>query len=79
MSATFGQPGCITPASFQDLHIAMKIEGLLLLQEMGLTRKQMREASGMSEDKIRDCLNTIFSPFKIDGMRPNDAASEAAQ
>lgn len=52
---TFGQPGSITPASFRpDLHPASIIEGLALLREMGLSRKQIRDASGYSDRAIRE-------------------------
>ncbi|MEN5300175.1 hypothetical protein ABE530_17805 [Brucella sp. TWI559] len=51
---TFGQPGSITPASFRpDLHPATILEGLSLLREMGLSRKHIREASGLSDKAVR--------------------------
>ncbi|MEN5299929.1 hypothetical protein ABE530_16485 [Brucella sp. TWI559] len=63
---TFGQPGSITPASFRtDLHPATIIEGLALLREMGLTRKQMREASGYSERTIRRHLATPAAQIRL--------------
>ena len=63
---TFGQPGSITPASFRpDLHPATVIEGLSLLQEMGLSRKQMREASGLSERAIRAHLSTQSGQIRL--------------
>ena len=63
---TFGQPGSITPASFRtDLHPATIIEGLALLREMGLTRKQMREASGFSERTIRRHLTTPATQIRL--------------
>lgn len=69
---TFGQPGSITPASFRpDLHPATVIEGLALLQEMGLTRKQMREASGFSERTIRRHLTTSTAQIRLPDGRAN--------
>lgn len=63
---TFGQPGSITPASFRpDLHPATVIEGLSLLQEMGLSRRQMREASGLSERAIRAHLSTPSGQIRL--------------
>lgn len=64
---TFGQPGSITPASFTlELPTQMVIEGLMLLREMGMTRRQMVMATGMSEYKIRSYFNTICRTWSID-------------
>lgn len=63
---TFGQPGSITPASFRpDLHLTMINEGLLLLREMGLNRKEMSTASGLSVRTISGTLNLAQKPFAI--------------
>ncbi|MEN5279416.1 hypothetical protein ABE527_21120 [Brucella sp. TWI432] len=78
---TFGQPGSITPASFNpELPTAMIIEGLLLLREMGLTRRQMVKATGMSEYKIRSYFNTTCSQWKLDdywGVKGRDQVGGA--
>lgn len=64
---TFGQPGSITPASFTpELPTAMVIEGLMLLREMGMTRRQIVKATGMSEAVIRSHFNTQCSRWKLD-------------
>lgn len=63
---TFGKPGSITPDSFRpDLHPATVVEGLALLREMGLTRKQMREASGLSESSIRRYFTTPTAQIRL--------------
>ena len=63
---TFGKPGSITPDSFRpDLHPATVVEGLALLREMDLTRKQMREASGLSESSIRRYLATPTAQIRL--------------
>lgn len=63
---TFGKPGSITPDSFRpDLHPASVVEGLALLREMGLSRKQMREASGLSDRALRTHLNTPCGQIRL--------------
>lgn len=74
---TFGQPGSITPASFRtDLHPATVIEGLALLREMGLTRKQMREASGFSERALRKHINTPVVKIRLPDGRTTQTGDE---
>ncbi|HHV66140.1 MAG TPA: hypothetical protein GXX48_00620 [Ochrobactrum intermedium] len=73
---TFGKPGSITPESFTpDLPPIMVIEGLTLLREMGMTRRQMVKATGMSEEAIRSHFNTQYSQWKLDdcwGVKGSD-------
>lgn len=77
---TFGQPGSITPASFRtDLRLATIIEGLALLREMGLTRKQMREASGFSERTLRRYLAMPIAQIRLPDGRTTQIDGEAAQ
>lgn len=78
---TFGQPGSITPASFRPgLPTAMIIEGLMLLREMGMTRRQMAIATGMSEEEICSHFNAQRSPWKLDdcwGVKGRDQVGAA--
>lgn len=63
---TFGQPGSITPASFTpNLHPATVVEGLALLREMGLTRRQMSNVSGFSERAISRHLTTPTPQIRL--------------
>lgn len=69
---TFGKPGSITPASFRPgLHLASIVEGLALLREMGLNRKQMRDASGYSDRAIREHLSAPCTQIRIPDGRTN--------
>lgn len=64
---TFGKRGSITPASFRpDLPPAVIVEGLALLREMGLTRKQISTDSGMSQAAVSRHFNTIAKPFCLE-------------
>lgn len=75
---TFGQPGSITPASFQpDLHPATIVEGLSLLREMGLSRKQIREASGLSDKAVRNYFVTPQDQIRLpDGRATTDEVDQ---
>lgn len=61
---TFGQPHSITPASFINLNNNMKMEGILLLKEMGMKMRQVQHASGLSTTQIKECLRTP-NPMKL--------------
>ncbi|GAA5542443.1 hypothetical protein [Brucella sp. NBRC 113783] len=80
---TFGQPGSITPASFPpELPTVMVIEGLLLLREMGMPRRQMAKASGMSEQQIQSYLKMTCNRWRLDdcwGVMGREQVGAAAQ
>lgn len=60
----FGMRGSVTAETMRGLPKAMQVEGILLLQEMGLTSAEVATQSGMSAVKRQELLQTL-RPFKV--------------
>ncbi|CAM5576294.1 hypothetical protein MAUB1S_09689 [Mycolicibacterium aubagnense] len=55
----FGMPGSVTSDVIRNLPKAMQVEGILLLEEMGLTSVQVAIHSGLSASKRRELIAAV--------------------
>ncbi|HEV2504417.1 MAG TPA: hypothetical protein VGV39_15165 [Mesorhizobium sp.] len=55
----FGMPGSVTSDAIRQLPKAMQVEGILLLEEMGLTSVEVAIHSGFSASKRRELIATV--------------------